>query len=125
MLDRLKAKQLTISEASVAGGAYVQWNPPVGVAFRLIEAHYWHDDVVDRHAEWDINNATGYDALTTFDLVAGGVWKRFYTDVPSGDAWILRHNFYLNVRCDLLGAGKKIYLLLVGEEIVGETPYVA
>jgi hypothetical protein len=125
MQSRLEARQRSVIQSEPTA-VYADITPLVGQAWQIIAGYGYHDEGAPLTCLWalDSGDGSGFRDLCLGAALASGVYRHVYADVPCQLPLILRFGQTLRWNCAAKTPTKHAVIVLVIDEIVGETPYV-
>lgn len=124
MIERLDAR-LNIRTVTDAVNAYVDAQPALGEAWKILHAIGYHDEGAPLQCGWSVNANDGSGLLPICDpfALASGVVTQFYTGVNMREALVIRFGQTLRFTTAAKTAAKVATCRLVVEIVRGETPH--
>jgi hypothetical protein len=124
MNERLEAKQRWLVLAESGAPVFVTYSPPIGTAVKIITGYGYHNEGAPLTCAFLIVDSGGERDLHTAAALASGPFMQLYDVVKCAEPIVLRFGMGIKFSCAAKTNGKSAVIVLLVDEILGETPYV-
>ena len=123
MGDRLQARQRWLVVSESGAPIFVNYSPPVGTAVKIIAGYGYHNEGANLTCAFVIVDPGGSCDLHEASTLASLAYRQLYDAVNCAEPIVLRWGMSLQWSCAAKTPGKAAVMVLLVDEILGETPY--